>query len=753
MPTQIILGFQVNTAQPIDDRTVSSGLANRLNIPYKYTGLRVYDPSDGFSYVWTGTTFSSERTNQVIGNTNSVPKFTSQYIIGSSNIFATGSRVGINTTNPLGDLQIGDLSGAISTIPLVIQKNDLFGLGATLPTVIGNNWYYDGAEQSFNSGRGSTTLNFGRFGDLSVKVRNSGAPFSSQKQGIYVSRLGRVGIGDSWSSSFSPLYQLDVDGVMRSNDRIWGKYLKITNTDSPTSEGIVLYDPTLVGTSGKQGLFIDWSNLNIPADPEESFYAGISGFSRGSAGGELRFYTSEVHQPIAGTTSDRPVRMTISNNGFVGIGTTTPSNLLTVNGTASATTLIVSNGTYNSPSISFANDTDSGIMRVNYNACPDPETNILLSENKIVKAKDLKVGDLVYTINESNLEWGNFKVTHVSENIVEKKLKINFEDGTELKVTDTHRFLTENNAWVNANKLSIGDNLKSVDGIKTIGQITDIGSGKVIKIEVEEAHTYISEGIISHNYKVGGYNSGGVVFVYGGQERMRITHVGTIGVGTDTPEHYFDINGTASVNRLLARDGTGLKPSIAFTNGLNYGLHFTSDTLYKTVKLVLNSVQMMDYRYTIASGKLDLIANIHNTGNTNLAATLPSIASGTRLVAPTAFATTGWSSIQSTGAEIWTRVGNVVSVSGKLTLQPSSVGNNAVFSLSIPIPTVSTNFSGMFKMSNVSDQGPVGHISAAAPSGSPQSAEFKIYTTWTSSNRTAYYSYTYLVADTSGGGS
>ena len=43
MPTQIIDGFKLNSATPIDSRFVTTGTASRNSMAYKYEGLRVYD--------------------------------------------------------------------------------------------------------------------------------------------------------------------------------------------------------------------------------------------------------------------------------------------------------------------------------------------------------------------------------------------------------------------------------------------------------------------------------------------------------------------------------------------------------------------------------------------------------------------------------------------------------------------------------------------------------------------------------------
>jgi len=62
---QIIDGFTVNVAKPIDDRLVTSGTSSRDAIVYKYNGLRVYDIDSKQPYVWNGTIWTSENSSTV----------------------------------------------------------------------------------------------------------------------------------------------------------------------------------------------------------------------------------------------------------------------------------------------------------------------------------------------------------------------------------------------------------------------------------------------------------------------------------------------------------------------------------------------------------------------------------------------------------------------------------------------------------------------------------------------------------------
>ena len=105
MAIQIIDNFNLSVAKPIDDRFVvgsQSFYTNRNNIPYKYTGLRIWDLNDGVPYVWNGTIWASENSISVSGsgNVNYVPKFIGSGVsntIGESCIYISGASVGVNT--------------------------------------------------------------------------------------------------------------------------------------------------------------------------------------------------------------------------------------------------------------------------------------------------------------------------------------------------------------------------------------------------------------------------------------------------------------------------------------------------------------------------------------------------------------------------------------------------------------------------------------------------------------------------------
>ena len=137
MSIQIIDGFQVNTALPIDNRIVASGSNARDAIPYKYEGLRVFDTSDGLAYVWMNNTWNNENASGVNGTSttaNYIPKFSSSNVIGNSIIYQSVSgNIGIDTITPAYKFVVdGDIS-------VTGTGNKFIGNGSGITDINANN--------------------------------------------------------------------------------------------------------------------------------------------------------------------------------------------------------------------------------------------------------------------------------------------------------------------------------------------------------------------------------------------------------------------------------------------------------------------------------------------------------------------------------------------------------------------------------------------------------------------------------------
>jgi hypothetical protein len=132
MAIQIIDGFQVNTALPIDNRIVASGSAARNAIPYKYEGLRVFDTFDSVPYVYVNGAWQSENAAGIsgAGNASYIPAYTSSNVIGNSIIYQSGSNIGISTTAPTAKV---DVNGTVKATAITTAN------GSGIAGILGSN--------------------------------------------------------------------------------------------------------------------------------------------------------------------------------------------------------------------------------------------------------------------------------------------------------------------------------------------------------------------------------------------------------------------------------------------------------------------------------------------------------------------------------------------------------------------------------------------------------------------------------------
>lgn len=129
--------------------------------------------------------------------------------------------------------------------------------------------------------------------------------------------------------------------------------------------------------------------------------------------------------------------------------------------------------------------------------CPIPEMNILISPNESVKAGDLKIGDEVYTRHQDTFEWETYKVTS-AERYIQPTVKVVIDE-FQVEVSASHKFLTKDLKFVSISDLLVGDLIETTKGVKPILSIESTGTKEVVKLEIEDAHTYVVENIVSHN--------------------------------------------------------------------------------------------------------------------------------------------------------------------------------------------------------------------------------------------------------------
>ena len=154
---------------------------------------------------------------------------------------------------------------------------------------------------------------------------------------------------------------------------------------------------------------------------------------------------------------------------------------------------------YNFPIISGGvSHPDLLITQAPPSTCVDPDTQVLMKTGLTKSAKDLKVGDVIRSKHEYSKEMLEDIVIKISSTDNVKKIKITLEDGTYLITSTKHRvYLDSLDDFIAVDTLNEGDIISE----KTITSVEAYPDGEVIELTTEKTHTYISNGILSHNGK------------------------------------------------------------------------------------------------------------------------------------------------------------------------------------------------------------------------------------------------------------
>mgnify|MGYP003148635483 CR=1 FL=1 len=116
--------------------------------------------------------------------------------------------------------------------------------------------------------------------------------------------------------------------------------------------------------------------------------------------------------------------------------------------------------------------------------CVSDDTPILHANGEYAPAAILRVGDMLRTRHETTMEWGDYPIEAID--FIEGEVFMCKIGQVSIRATGDHRFYISGQ-WIHA---------------KDIGE--PAGIARVAKITVSEAHTYISDGVLSHNIKAGG---------------------------------------------------------------------------------------------------------------------------------------------------------------------------------------------------------------------------------------------------------
>jgi hypothetical protein len=201
-------------------------------------------------------------------------------------------------------------------------------------------------------------------------------------------------------------------------------------------------------------------------------------------------------------------------------------------------------------------------------ACPAPWIKITMAGGGVVNAGDIKPGMLVYTRHETTGEWGNFPVTAVEQG-EDTRWSILFESGAEFVGTFNHRVMTDK-GWTEIQHLQPGDSVVQKDGFAVVKTVKYLDHGPVVKIEIQDAHTYLSEGVLSHNIKM--QYDGGIAGGNGVNNELQevIAARGglmALAMGGMAQGGMYNLGSYSDGGRLLRGPGDGVSDSIPATIG------------------------------------------------------------------------------------------------------------------------------------------------------------------------------------------
>lgn len=132
--------------------------------------------------------------------------------------------------------------------------------------------------------------------------------------------------------------------------------------------------------------------------------------------------------------------------------------------------------------------------------CPAPWVQITLASGLVVNAADLYEGAQVAGVDEVTLDPSAGVVSHLQK-IWRERFAVVLEDGRAPEFSRDHRLAVTGRGWVAVQQIQPGDVLVS-NHPAVVQAVESRGLGIVVSFTVDGCHTYITDGLLSHNAKV-----------------------------------------------------------------------------------------------------------------------------------------------------------------------------------------------------------------------------------------------------------
>jgi hypothetical protein len=143
-------------------------------------------------------------------------------------------------------------------------------------------------------------------------------------------------------------------------------------------------------------------------------------------------------------------------------------------------------------------DADCGCdINCTCDACPSPDVLVFMADGSEKCAGDLVVGDMVLAWDEAAKIYIPKKVL-VAKPAQNFRLSIALSNGQKGMFAANHRFLMLDGTWKELQHIRAGEIFST--GVSVVETLL-VGIGPVVSLVIEDLHTYLSIGIVSHNAK------------------------------------------------------------------------------------------------------------------------------------------------------------------------------------------------------------------------------------------------------------